>query len=400
MMSINRYRLRHLARTHHPRAKKVSNLLEQPERLLGVILIGNTVANIVASSVATVLAGHFFGELGIAVATIILTFVILIFGEITPKTLAAHHPQKTAFLVVYPLNFLLKLFYPVVWFVNLIATGLLKLFGVQTNRRSVEPLSSDELQTVVREATGHIPSQPQDMLLRILELEKIKVDDIMVPRNEIIGINLNDTWDIIKPQLLTYQHTRIFLYRDDINNVEHLVHLRDVFRLMSEDRLSLEMLTTEIAYPIHFIPEGTSLTTQLLNFKTQKRRSGLVVDEYGDVQGLLTLEDILEEIVGEYTSVAAQDEEEEEEVYPQHDGSFIVLGYASVRELNRNHHWHLSTDGAKTLSGLIIESLEAIPTPGLCLRVSGYPVEVLQVEGNTVKVARLYPELWRAEHRG
>lgn len=393
MMAINRYRLRHLARSHHHTAKLVSKLLERPERLLGVILIGNTFANIVASAVATVIASHLFGDVGIAVSTVVLTLIILIFGEITPKTLAAHYPQKTAFLLAYPLNFLLKLLYPFVWFANLITSGMLRLFGVKMGHKTVDHLSSEELQTVVKEASGNMAPAPQDMLLRVLELEKVKVDDIMVPRSDIMGIDLNDDWELIKKQLLASQHTRLFLYKDDINNVESVVHLRHVLQLMAENRLSKETLQAEAGQQVHFTPEGTPLTTQLLNFKTHKRRSSLVVDEYGDIQGLITLEDILEEIVGEYTSATTQ--ETETEIHPETGGSFIVLGSVNIRELNREMDWDFATDGAKTLSGLIIEELEAIPTPGLCLRLSGYPIEILEIESNTIKIVRIYPALRR-----
>lgn len=388
MMSVNRYRIRHLARTGDKAAMRVSKLLERPDRLLGVILTGNTFANILASSVATVLAVHFFGDLGVAIATLLLTMTILIFGEMAPKTLAALHSQSVSTGASWLLVILLKLLYPVVWLINTVANGLLKLFGINIGKSGIDRLSVDELRSVVLESSGRISQQHQDMLLRILEMEKVTVEDIMIPRNEIVGIDLHDEWDKIVEQLTASQHGKLPLYQDDIDNVVGVLHLHETLKLLGQDRLNKHILR-EIAHEIYFVPEGTPLHTQLLNFKTEQRRSALVVDEYGDIQGLITLEDILEEIVGEFrTDIPAVCKY----VEPQTDGSFVIDGSVNIRELNRLMGWQLPVDGPKTLSGLITEYLEAIPQEQTCLRLSGYPVEILKVQDNLVKSVNLNPK--------
>ena len=389
MMAINRYRLRHLGLTGNKSAQRVSRLLERTDRLLGIILICNTFANILASAVATLIALSLLGEVGVAISTIALTLVVLIFGEVTPKTFAALRPEKIAFLSSWPLLILLKILYPLVWLTNTIANGLLTLFHVKISKRGIEPLNSEELQTVVKEATGHIAPEPQDMLLRILELEKITVEDVMVPRNDIVGIDLNEDWEVILKQITDSHHTRLLLYKDGIDGVQGIIHLRKVLNLIVNKTLDKESLLTA-AEQVYFVPEGTTLGAQLVNFKIEKCRSGLVVDEYGDIQGLVTLEDILEEIVGEFTTNLPG---QLQEIFPQKDGTYIVLGSANIRELNRSMHWDLPTDGPKTLNGLILEYLELIPSAGIGLRLSGYPMEILQVEGNIVRTARIYPAL-------
>lgn len=387
MMSVNRYRIRHLARAGDKSAKRVSLLLERPDRLLGVILTGNTFANILASSVATLLAVHFFGDFGIAIATLILTLVILILGEMTPKTLAAIHSQTVAMKVSWPLVVLLKILYPAVWFITTLANGLLKLLGVGLHKHTVDRLSLDELRSVVLESSGRISQQHQEMLLRILEMEKVTVDDIMIPRNEIIGLDLNDNWSVILEQITNSTHTKMPLYHDDIDNVIGILHLREALKLLGHNRLNKDTLT-EIAREAYFVPEGTPLHVQLLNFRAEQRRSALVVDEYGDIQGLITLEDILEEIVGEFkTDVPAVSKY----ITSQSNGSFIIDGGVNIRELNRLMSWELPVDGPKTLSGLITEYLEMIPQEQTCLRLAGYPVEILKVQGNLVKAVNINP---------
>ncbi len=386
MMSLNRYRLRHMARSGDKSAKRVMRLLARVDRLLGIILIGNTFANILASAVATIIAVHFFGDLGVLISTIALTLIILIFAEITPKTIAAIHPQKIAAISSGPLSVLLKILYPIVWFANTVANSIIKLLHIKVESRVHDPLSSEELQTVVREAGTHIGSEPQDILLRVLELEKVTVDDVMIPRNEIVGIDLEDEWDDILHQLTSSHHTRLVLYRDDINDAQGMIHLRQVLALFTANRLSKTTLIN-LARDVYFVPEGTPLSTQLLNFKKEEHRTGLVVDEYGDIQGLVTLEDILEEIVGEF---ASEMDQKEEDVFPQKDGSFLILGSANIRELNREMNWDLPIEGAKTLSGLIVEFLEDIPKVGTGVCIGGYPMEVAKVGDNMVKLVRFH----------
>lgn len=394
LISLNRYRLRHMARDGHPGALRASELLKRPDRLIGVILLGNNFVNIMASAIATIIALRLIGEEGIMVATLLLTLVILIFAEITPKTLAALHPERVAFPATLAIGPLLKILYPLVWAINTIPSALLRLMGVSQKALDSPSLSSEELRTVVNEAGSLIPQRHQEMLLSILDLEQATVEDIMVPRNEITGIDLDESWETILKQLQTSQHTRLPVYRGDIDNVLGFIHLRNVVGLGTATELSREDLEAVIR-ETYFIPEGTPLNTQLLNFQSHRRRIGLVVDEYGDIRGLVTLDDILEEIVGEFTTdpaaVASRD------IHPQEDGSFLVDGGTSIRELNRTMQWDLPTNGPKTLNGMITEYLEAIPEPGTSLLLQGYPIEILQIANNSVKTVRIEPGLKKIE---
>jgi Mg2+/Co2+ transporter CorB len=392
IMSINRYRLRHLVRKEYPAAKRINELLERPDRLLGVILIGNTFANVFASAIATILAVRFWGGFGVAAATFILTFAILIFAEITPKILAALYPERIAYNASLPLKYLLKILYPVVWLASEIANLVLRLFRVKRGiGTKIDVLSHDELRTIVNEAVGKSTTRSHEMLLGILDLNKTTVEDIMVPRNDIIGIDLDEDWLDILAQLRISQHTRLPIYRGSIDNVEGILHLRKVLNIFAESQPDKPKLL-QAADQVYFIPEGTPLNKQLLNFQQQKIRIGMVVDEYGDIQGLVTLEDILEEIVGQFTTdLAAADKD----IIPQNDGSYLIDGSTSIREINRTLGLELPTEGPKTLNGLIVEHLETIPDSGICLRIASYPIEVLQVEGNTIKTARIQPNQFR-----
>lgn len=394
MMSVNRYRLRHLAKGKHRGAALTQTLLQRPDRLIGLILLGSNFVNIAASSLSTIIFYRLMGEAGIAIAAVLLTLVILIFGEVTPKTLALLQPERIAFPVAYILTPLLRLMYPIVWVTNSIANGLLKLVGVTPQGTAMQQLSRDELRTVVNEAGALIPRRHQRMLLNILDLENVSVDDIMIPRSEIVGIDLDNDMDEILRLLTSSQHTRLPIYREGIDHVLGIIHLRNALYLIAQERLTKESLQG-IAREAYFIPEGTSLHTQLLNFQRQKRRIALVVDEYGDILGLVTLEDILEEIVGEFTTDAASTLRD---IHPQEDGSFLLDGGANVRELNRLMEWELPTDGPKTLNGLIIEHLESIPEPGTSLLIAGYPVEIVQTSANAVKTAKIYPALRRRQN--
>lgn len=388
LFSLNRYRLRHLVKKGSPRgARHAHDLLQRPDRLIGLILLGNNFVNILASSLATLLGIKLFGDAGIAIAAGILTLIILILGEVTPKTMAALHPERYAFIAAYILKPLMKILFPLVWAVNILANGLLRLFGVSTTVTPKLHLSSDELRTVVHEAGSMIPQRHQEMLLSILDLEKATVEDIMIPRNEIAGIDLEDDWDKIMQQLSSSQHTRLPVYAGGIDNVRGIVHLRNVLALHQHGALTRENFTGIIREP-YFIPEGTALNTQLLNLQQQRRRVALVVDEYGDIQGLVTLDDILEEIVGEFTTDPA---DHSKDIFPQEDGTYLVEGSANIRELNRLMKWSLPTDGAKTLNGLIIEYLETIPEAGTSLLLAGYPLEIIQTTGNTIKTIRINP---------
>lgn len=392
MMALNRYRLKHLAQSGNRGAKNTQKLLERMDRLIGVILIGNNFVNIAASAIATVLCIRVFGDAGIAVATVGLTIVILIFGEVTPKTLAALFPERIAFPASYILGALLKLLFPLVWVVNLFTTGLLKLMGVDTEDANKDHLSQDELRTIVNEAGAMIPKRHRDMLISILDLEKVTVNDIMVPRNEIAGIDLDDDTDAILRQLRTSQHARLPVYRGDINNIAGILHLRNTSRLLQSSEFSPEILLDLTRDP-YFIPESTPLHTQLINFQKAKRRFGIVVDEYGDVLGIATLEDILEEIVGEFTTDYAASSSPD--ILPQDDGTFIIDGSTHIRTINKALAIQLPTDGPKTLNGLITEALESIPESNVCLRADGLRIEVLQIKDNVIRAAKVYPPAGR-----
>jgi len=389
LISLNRYRLRHLSKSNHRGAKRAQKLLEKPDRLIGLILLGNNFVNILASSVATIIAIRLWGEAGIAIAAGLLTLVILIFAEVAPKTLAVLHPERIAFpasLILRPLLFLL---YPVVWAVNIIANGMLRLFGVPMHADGQQRMSQEELRTVLSEADAMIPRRHKQMLTNILDLQEVTVNDIMVPRSEITGIDLDDDWDTIYSQLLNSQHTRFPVYREDINNIIGFLHVRNCMRLLSQSNAGIEELMRYVR-EAYYVPENTPLNTQLLQFQRQKRRIGMVVDEYGDILGLVTLEDILEEIVGEFTSEPLTTIKD---IHPQEDGTYLVDGSATIRELNRSMGWELPSDGPKTFNGLIIEHLESIPEPGTSVLIAGYPIEIVQSKENTVKTARVSPRL-------
>lgn len=389
LMSINRYRLKHKARIKKRFALLVIQLLKRPDRLLGTILIGSTVSNISASALATLLTVHFFGEAGVLIITVVLTLVILIFSEVAPKTLAALYPDKVARIVAWPINFLLKVFYPLVWLVNTVANGFLRLLRVKFSSHIVEPLSREELRNVVYEATGKVPHQYQSMLLGILDLNKVTVDDVMIPRHEILGIDLDAKWEKILDAIVQSKHEWIPVYRENINQVVGILHVRELMSLTLTNALTQQGLMKMLHEP-YFIPEGTLLNIQLHNFQQHHQRLALIVDEYGEIQGLITLKDILEEIVGEFTSnvdIASKS------ILLQSDGSYLIDGAVTIRELMRVTHWHFPLRGPRTLNGLIIESLESIPKVGTCLKIADYPIEIVDVKENRVKTARVFPKL-------
>jgi len=386
MMSLNRYRLRHLAKSRHKGAMRASKLLDNPDRLIGVILIGNNFVNILASSIATIIAIHLWGENGVFVSTIVLTIVILIFAEVTPKTIAALYPEKIAYPSSILLLLLLKVFHPLVFVVSTVSNSLVRLLGFDITPGNDHHLSTEELRTVVNESSRKIPRQRQSMLLNVLDLEKVTVNDIMVPRNEVIGIDLEDDIEEILNTLSNSTHTRLPVYNRDLNNVTGILHVRNATKLMmQEDPSKAElMLLTREAY---FVPESTPLTIQLVNFQKEKRRIALVVDEYGEVKGIVTLEDILEEIVGNFTSNLS---EQTTDIHPQEDGSYLIDGSASIRDINRTLNWNLPTDGPKTLSGLLTEQLESIPENHVGIRLQRHFAEIIQVKDNIIKTVRMW----------
>jgi Mg2+/Co2+ transporter CorB len=389
MMALNRYRLKHLSNSGHKGAKRVEKLLSRPDKLIGLILIGNNLVNILASAIATILGMRLYGDIGVAIATGVLTLVILVFAEVTPKTLAALYPEKVSFASSIILSLLMKIMAPLVWFVNVITNGFIHILGLSTKKGNEDSLNSDELRTVVNEAGGLIPKRHQDMLLSILDLEHVTVNDIMVPRNEVTGININDDWKSIVRQLTHSPHSRVVLYRDNIDEVVGILKLRDAFRVMLEKNEFNKERLLRGADEVYFIPESTPLNVQLLKFQRNKERIGLIVDEYGDINGLITLEDILEEIVGEFTT--SMSPSLSDEIIPQADGSFMIEGSANIRDINKSLRWKLPTDGPRTLNGLILEHLEDIPQTQLSVRVAHHAMEIIEVEENRIKLVKVFP---------
>ncbi len=387
LMTLNRYRLKHLSNEGHRGAKLAQRLLQRPDRLLGLILLGNNFVNILATALATIIFIRLYGDASIVILTITLTLVVLIFAEVTPKTLAALKPEKVAFVAAYIYTPLLKILYPFVWMINAIANRLLALVGVHAAEGKKDKLSADEFRAVVNEAKQFIPGQHSDMLLRILDLEKTSVEDIMVPRNEITGIDLTDDWNDIERQITHSQRTRVPVFHDSIDHTVGVLHLRRVLNLFARGELNLESVKLQIK-KAYFIPAGTSLTQQLLNFQKKKRRSALVVDEYGSIQGLVTLEDILEEIVGRFTTDAPT---RNFDIHTQEDGSFLVDGGTHIRDINRSMDWSLPQSGPKTLNGLILEHMEIIPEPGTSLLINHYSIEIMRTSKNAVQSARIKP---------
>ncbi len=390
LMSLNRYQLRHKAREGHRGAQLADKLLQRPDRLIGLILLGNNLVNFAAAALVTLISvdiGLTYGvgeKAAAALGTIVFTFTVLVFSETAPKTLAALHPQRVAFpasRIYYPLSYIAR---PLVWLINIMANGVLRLFGVRHTDNELQSLTREELRTLVHEAGSRISSRYQQMLLSILDLEKVTVDDVMVPHNEIVGIDLDEDRKTIEQLINQSQHTRLPVYRDSIDQVIGILHLRKLANRahQSVDKQTLESLLDEP----YFVPEGTPLSTQLVQFQRRRLRIAMVVDEYGDIQGIVTLEDILEEIVGEFTTDPA--DTEDDVVADGHD-RFIVDGAANIREINRAMNWELPTEGPKTMNGLIVETLETIPDPNTCLKIAGYPIEILSIGDNRVDRVRV-----------
>ncbi len=393
LMVLNRYRLRHLSQHGHRGAQLAEKLLETPDRLIGLILLGNNFVNIFASALATIIALRLGGEPAIAVATGLLTLVVLIYAEVIPKTFAATRPETIAFPAAYVYTLLLKLLYPLVWLINHITHLHLRLLGLSRGEGDTTSLSQDELRTVVNEAGAMIPDRDQKMLIGILDLEKATAEDIMVPRNEVTGIDLQAPYDDIEDFLEHTHFTRILVFDGSIDNIVGTIHSRRCLHLALKKRLSKESIRKHCKAP-YYIPEGTRLSTLMINFQRDRRRIGLLVDEYGDLQGLVTFANLVEEIVGEFTTDPTASIKD---AYRQEDGSYMVSGLANVRELVKSTGWKLPLDGPKTVNGLILEYLESIPEANIGLLLSGYPVEIMQVEDNMVRVARFQPALYRKQ---
>ncbi|HEY9017191.1 HlyC/CorC family transporter [Thiomicrospira sp.] len=388
LMSLNRYRLKHKANSGHGAAIKAQKLLEKPDRLLGVILLGNNFVNIFASSIATIIALRLMGEAGIAIAAGLLTLLILIFSEVAPKTVAALYPEKIAFPMAYILDPMLKIFSPIVWFVNIFANGFLRLFGVHVNKVQTDhSLSHEELQTLIDESTGQLPQQYRDMLTSILRLESVTVEDVMIPKQEIYGVDVDQPFEDFLKAIQNSPYTRVPLYRGTFDaDLVGILNLRRALPTLMKPGISLKDII-KLARPAYYVPETTPLNTQLANFHKNKRRMALIVDEYGELQGLLTLEDLLEEIVGKLSTDANANLSENVAIHA--DGSMTVDAAEFIRDLNKDYFLDLPTDGPKTLNGLIQEHLETLPAAGTCIRIGDYSLEVLDVAQNAIDKIKL-----------
>ncbi|MGT3211918.1 HlyC/CorC family transporter [Yersinia enterocolitica] len=390
MMTLNRYRLRHLSKQGNRAARRVEKLLRRPDRLISLVLIGNNLVNILASALATIVGIRLYGNAGVAIATGVLTFVVLIFAEVMPKTIAALYPERVAFPSSVLLAPLQKIMLPLVWLLNTITRGLMRLCGIRGNVHSSDAVSKDELRSIVNESHSQISRRNQDMLISVLDLEKATVSDIMVPRNEVVGIDINDDWKSIMRQLTHSPHGRIVLYRQSLDDAIGMLRVREAYRLMTEKKEFNKENLLRAADEIYFIPEGTPLNVQLVKFQRNKEKVGMIVDEYGDIQGLVTVEDILEEIVGDFTT--SMSPSLAEEVNPQSDGSVLIDGSANVRELNKAFNWSLPIE-ARTINGMLLEELEEIPQVDAQVRVGNYLIDVLDVQENMIKRVRVTPIL-------
>ena len=381
MMSLNRYRLRH-QRKKSSGARRAAKLLATPDRLIGLILIGNNAVNILAAIIANALAIIYVGEAAAPwVATATLTILVLVFAEVTPKTIAAQYPEWFAFKASHILKPLLTIFWPLVWAINKLTNGLVKLLGFDPNSSRDDGLDTEELRSVV-DLSGHKMSDShQGMLKGILDLENVAVEDIMIPRSEINGLDIQDDPDVLMAKLFKCEYTRMPIYDGDINNIIGIFHIRKANHLARAEKVTHAAIKRFAEEP-YYIPESTMLTTQLLNFKKTRNRFAVVVDEYGDVKGLVTLEDILEEIVGDFTTNTA---DEADEILARGDSSYLIDGVATIREINKATGWSLSTDGPKTLNGLALEQLESIPDGNVSFVVNGYRFETEEINGTMIK---------------
>jgi Mg2+/Co2+ transporter CorB len=388
MMAINRYRLRHAAETGHRGAILTQSLLKQTDKLLGVILLGNNLVNIAAATLATIISIRLFGESDIAlsIATLLLTFLILVFSEVTPKVLGSSFPERIAYPAAYVLLPMLKLTYPIVWFVNLFVQAILKLLRIRTPEHGTGMrLGLEELRTIVFESSGVLPREHQRILVNLLELEDITVDDVMTPRSQIEAVDIEDDPERLRQQIATCHHTRLVVHAGSPDNLLGVLHIRRVLHALAGAELDPQTLRNSLEEP-YFVPAGTPLFTQLRNFQHGRRRLALVVDEYGELQGLVTLEDLLEEMVGEFTTQAPSGIGY---LRQEDDGSWLVEGAVLLRHLNRKLGLTLPLDGPKTLNGLLLEHFEDIPEAGVSIKLGDVPVEIVQTQDRAVKIARI-----------
>jgi Mg2+/Co2+ transporter CorB len=386
LMSLNKYRLRHLVRKGDKKAKRIHDMLKRPDRLISTILIGNNFVNILASSLVTIVVIQIWSDAAIPVSSLVLTFVILIFGEITPKTIASLHSEKIAFSFTLFLLPLYKILNPIVILVNWICSLIVKPFGVFFKEQKLDSLNSDELRSLVDDAYVAVPKKNKFMLLGILDLENIRVDDVMIPRNNMVGIDINNDISTIINKLQHHEYHTIPVYQENMDNMLGILHSRGIAQLLAVPELNKTAFMNVVSDP-HYVPVSTNLYSQLINFQKNKERSAFVVDEYGEILGVITLEDILEEIVGEFTNPPAH---EEDNIINNDDGSYIIDGSASIRSVNKQLNWHLPIHEARTINGLITETMESIPCSKVCWKIGDYYFEIIQVKNNRVKAVKMF----------
>ena len=392
MMAINRHRLSHLVRKDVRGAKLTGRLLSKIDKLLGSILFGNTLVNVTAAAITNILILRLFGtsELALLFGTLLITFLLLVFSEIMPKIIAASYPERVALPSSYLLAPLITLFHPVVVVAGGIVKGFLRLLRIKIQTdQSKQRMTLEELRGLVLDAEHFLPRKHQKMLLNLVDLERITVNDVMIPRNQIESLDINTDQDALRQQIITCHHTLLPVYADTPGNIIGILHIKRIPALFQESRLDAAQLR-DVLYEPYFIPSDTPLLQQLQQFQERHARLGLVVDEYGELLGLVTLENILEEIVGEFTT---QSPSQTGKFLRQDDGSILLEGGSSLRELNRKLGLHLPLDSAKTLNGLILDHLEDIPETGTSLKIAGYPIEIIQTQDRIVKVVRLFPQI-------
>ena len=378
LMSVNRYKLKHRFKSGEKSAEKVNFLVTNPDKTLGLILLLNNFVNILASAISTLIAVQLYGQAGVAISVFVLTIIILIFADVTPKTFAALYPDKIAYPISWVFYLLMKVFYPLVVIINFLSRLLLRIFGIKSEYVNQELLTKDEIKLIVKESSERIPKSHEDMIVNMLDLEKVKVEDAMIPRGELIAVDIESDKDQITQSILKCKHTRIPIYRGELNKLLGFLHKRKIIEMLVEGNINKDKIIANINPP-YFIPEDTSLTSQLIEFKKERKRIGFVVDEYGDVKGVVTLDDILEEIVGDYKNT-----EKENGIRKINDKIYLVEGAVQVREINKILNWKIPEDVAKTINGFILESLENIPSKGVVFDRSGYSFEIMDVSNNFV----------------
>ena len=382
MMAINRYRLKHLVKEKNKAAKRVSRLLEKTDRLLGVILIGNNFTHTLSTALATVVAIRIWSDNAVLAVTVFMTIIMIIFAEVMPKTIAALKPESIAFPSSYLLKPLSKILSPLITLVSFVSNNVTKLIGIDLDNANKDELKPEELRTLLQ--TSGVPKRQEEMLMGIFDMDNLSVNDVMIPKNEIIGIDLNDEIEDIVKQLQEIDFTYVPCYEDTIDNIQGFLSLNKKAEFLGSEIKSIRNLKDELREPL-FVPENTPLYKQLANFQSSGRRVGLIVDEYGDIEGIITLRSILEIIVGEITSESI----EKMDIMPQADGSYLVDGSMMIREVNRRLEWELPTEGPKTLSGLILEEIQTIPDTNVGLSIENYRIETVLIKDNVIKLAKV-----------